>query len=80
MIAKGWWVCGYGHVFFWGDEDWHEEMSQPEGAPCYCNCEISPDEFCGDSCHLWGPYETFIAAEEGKAEPSIKDELRSYPR
>lgn len=68
---EGWWVCGKGHVFHHGDEDWHADASQPEGAPTHCHFEDGDGEPCMDSTHLWGPFDTPLGAEKAKLEDPI---------
>lgn len=58
-----WWVCGNGHVFSHGDEDWHATSSQPDGAPTHCWQTEADDQMCLDSTHLHGPLATYSDAE-----------------
>jgi hypothetical protein len=73
-----WWVCGEGHLFSYGDEDWHYEEHADQGGkkypiPRHCPCDFPDDhadpEIAGESCmessYLWGP---FKSREEGEDE------------
>lgn len=51
------WVCGNGHRFTFGDEEWHAEVNQgllEDGAPIpmYCTADGNGGEPCMDSSSL----------------------------
>lgn len=64
--AERWFRCGAGHIFQWGNEDWHREASQSGGAPTHCPVEITDGAFAGESCMesstLAGPFPNALAA------------------
>lgn len=74
-MTATWWVCGYGHVFSWGDKDWHADVSQPGGAPMYCTAAPC-GEPCMDSAHLFGPYAT--EADAVAAKPSLQRQVEAW--
>jgi len=72
-----WWVCGNGHVFSYGDQEWHFEFDQQHSkkypTPMYCASEETlsvpedmggGEEPCDDSSYLWGPFDTRTEASE----------------
>lgn len=59
MKKKGaWWVCGKGHEFYYGDEDWHHSEDGDQGfsithvIPRYCQWVDKDGEPCMDSSYL----------------------------
>lgn len=61
-----WWVCGEGHLFPYGEEDWHYEDHADQGyedypIPRYCPCDFPEDHPdpdiagspCDESSYLW---------------------------
>lgn len=73
-MTIGYFWCGNGHIFTYGNEDWHSESESAfqwitdEGVPIptYCPEDMSEtdDEPCMDSSHLVGPYDTHEEATE----------------
>jgi hypothetical protein len=57
-MKSTWWICGWGHVFEYGQEDWHMEFSQvpTEPVPMYCQGDYDNGDPCMTSIHLYGPY------------------------
>jgi hypothetical protein len=59
---SGWWQCGYGHIFQFGQEDWHhgdaEQGWDPDYViPRYCDhVDAETREPCMDSTVLEGPF------------------------
>lgn len=54
--------CGAGHVFEWGNEDWHAAASQPNGAPRNCPADVPNGESCMESSTLMGPFDSAMMA------------------
>lgn len=54
----GVWICANGHEFTYGDEDWHEAVSQGWTKkehvliPCFCTHRYENGEPCNDSTSL----------------------------
>lgn len=58
--ARGFFWCGYGHVYVYGTEDWHftyRQFINESGIPIPTMCQAD-GTYCMDSSHIVGPFDT----------------------
>lgn len=73
----GWFWCGSGHVYSYGEEDWHHEQARgyaENGRPLPPYCQKGQ---CMDSAHIVGPYETKQEAKNSFREQQRKNAERN---
>jgi hypothetical protein len=73
----GWFWCGQGHVYSFGEEKWHHEQANrhaEDGRPLPPYCQRGE---CMDSTHIVGPYDTKQEAKNSYNEQVRKAATRN---